>query len=316
MIYDERFRTWLVMLDADGGDGGAGGEGAAAGTDDGGEGFDIGDALAGQSDEPGIDFSDDPEPGNDPEPGAEEGNEDPEPGKVKSKYVTQLSKKYQDDDFSGVETLDDLYQSRLDLLKERDELAEKQKGALFMPNKDSSAEEIKDFFMKLGMPETKDGYKLDNYKHEGEAIETMKQRLISQAFRYGLTPGQARGIWKHELATIDEIDASMNKAREEAEKNYEPEYDSLLREEYPDDSKRAERRTEETNLYKELAASNGDLAEIVQKYGLDKDAKAIHALVKLYEKGAQKHIAGREEPSEPTLWYPGMAKKRAEAHNR
>lgn len=226
----------------------------------------------------------------------QQGKEEEPPARVQAKYESQLSKEYQNDDFTGIETLDALYKSNK-------ELREKEKTALHLPTKDSTPEEIKGFFTKIGMPETKEGYELSDYDMDPASIKTMKEGLEEQAFRHGLTKAQANGIWKHELAVIKSIQKQGEDAVQKAQDNFRTNYDNLLKADFPDDAKRAERMTLEDNYYKEFTADTG-LGEILKKTGLALNPEVRHALCKVWEKAAVKSNIGGARQGTPV---PGTA---------
>ena len=203
-------------------------------------------------------------------------------GKVVAKYVTQLSKEYQDDDFTGIETLDELYKSNKTQKAKIAELEEKGKNALHIPTAESTDEEIKDFFTKIGMPETPEGYGLKDYDENPEEIKTLKANFLKEAFNNGLTKGQANNLWKQQLATYSSFKSEAQRIVTEAQKNYKGNYDTLLKAEYPDDSKRAERFTFEDNLIKEFTAETG-LGDILAKTGIALNPEAMHKLAVYHE---------------------------------
>lgn len=224
------------------------------------------------------------------------------PAKVAAKYVTQLAKEHQGDDFTGIETLDALYTGYKDL-------REKSKNALHIPTAESTDDEIKAFFTKIGMPDTKEGYGLKDYDFNPEEIKTSKDRFAEMAHKCGLTKAQAAALWKHELAEYADIKASVVASYEKAKQDYEPKYDSVLKEEYPDESKRKERRKLEDNLIKDFAAKTG-MGEAFTNTLLGIDPATVHKLASWYEridptfvdKGHKKSI--QDELAE---MYPSMA---------
>lgn len=201
---------------------------------------------------------------------------DEEPKRVSAKYETQLSKEYQNDDFSGIESLDQLYKGYKDL-------KEKDKNALHLPTESSTIDEIKSFFTKIGMPETKEQYNLGDFDFNPDDIKVAKERFAEMAHKCGLTKSQANKLWKHELAEYADIKAGLTASIEKAKKEYEPAYDAMLKAEYPDDAKRAERRTKEDTIYKDFVAKSG-LGDIFEKYGLNFNADAMHKIALYHEK--------------------------------
>lgn len=200
---------------------------------------------------------------------------DETPQRTSAKYETQLSKEYQADDFADIETIDKLYKGYKDLKAAS-------ANALKIPTAESSADEIKAFFTRIGMPEDKTGYELSDYDYNADEIKDAKDRFSDMAIRCGLTKGQAAKLWKHELAEYANIKGAMQAALEKKKTDYGKDYDSLLKTAYPDDAKRAERITLEDNLVKDFLAKTG-LGDAFTASGLSLNPDAMHRIAAYHE---------------------------------
>ena len=198
---------------------------------------------------------------------------------VKAKYWSQLNPKYQKDDFKDIDTIDKLYEGYRNLQNEVKSYA----GAIKLPTKDSTPEEIKGFFHKIGMPDKEEDYQCDDFDLAPDTAAPLKTLFRQAAFRNGLTRGQAANMWIHEAATIQGF---VNVAQQNAQKlidSYDERYSALLENEIPDVTKRKARIDEEANLVKAFNGATG-LGEYFQKTGLAYNPNFMHALATWYRK--------------------------------
>lgn len=253
----------LIMLAPDDGSGNGGGAGAG-GPQDGGNGG-----------------------GTEPDNGSGTGGKEDEifdpstklDTKVKAKYWSQLNPKYQQDDFKDIDTIDKLYEGYRNLQNE----VKSYDGAIKIPTKDSTPDEIKGFFHKIGMPEKEEDYQCDDFDLQESVAAPLKLLFRQAAYRNGLTKGQALNMWAHEAATIQGF---VNVAQQNTKKlidSYDERYSSLLENEIPDATKRKERISEEANLVKAFNGATG-LGEYFEKTGLAYNPNFMHALATWYRK--------------------------------
>lgn len=210
--------------------------------------------------------------------------------KIKAKYATQLNPKYQGDDFRGIDTMDKLYEGYRNLENQV-------KNSVRIPTKDSSSDEIKGFFQKIGMPETEEGYQCDDFDLSKTIADPLKQLFRQAAYRNGLTKGQALNMWAHEAATIQGF---VNVSQQNTQKlidSYDERYSHLLEAEIPDETKRKERISEESNLVKAFNEATG-LGEYFQKTGLSYNPEFMHSLANWYRKIDPSSILGGHHESD------------------
>ena len=265
----------LVLLAPDGG-GGQGGEG---GTADGATAGASGDApaAAGQG-------------GDDKGDGGDGAGEPFDPStkletRHKAKYESQLKPDYQKDDFRDVETIDKLYEGYRSLER-------KLKDTPVIPTADSTPEEIKEYFVKIGMPEEPEGYKCTRFDDMTDfTYNALMPKFREAAYRCGLTKGQAEQMWIHEAATLQGFVSVAKQKDEEARTSFDSRYDKLLESEIPDATRRAARIEEEKNVVKAFCQSTG-LAEYLDKTGLTLNPIFMHTLASWYSQIAPMAVLG------------------------
>ena len=206
----------------------------------------------------------------------------PAPSRTQAKYETQLPKEFQGDDFAGIEDLGKLYTSYKSLKAESS-------GKERMPGKDSTPEEIKAFYGKLGYPEKAEDYNLSDYGKKPDDIADQKRVFLEEAHKNYLSKGQANALWKSHLASIDAEAEKQRKAAEAKAAAYPERLDSYLRETYPDDTKRRQRIETEKNIISEFSAASG-LGTKLSEAGLTTDPEFMHALASWYEKVSPQSI--------------------------
>lgn len=210
----------------------------------------------------------------------------PAPSRTQAKYETQLPKEFQGDDFAGIEDLGKLYSSYKSLKAEAS-------GKTAMPGANSTPDEIKAFYGKLGYPDKAEDYQLSDYGKTPDEIADQKRAFLEEAHKNYLSKGQASNLWKSHLASIDAEAEKQRKAAEAKAAAYPERLDSYLREAYPDDTKRRARIETEKNLFSEFAAASG-LGSKIAESGLATDPEFMHALAVWYEK-ANPQASGRRD---------------------
>lgn len=198
---------------------------------------------------------------------------------VKAKYWSQLNPKYQKDDFRDIDTIDKLYEGYRNLQNEVKSFA----GSIKIPTKDSTPEEIKGFFHKIGMPEKEEDYQCDDFDLSESVSAPLKELFRQAAYRNGLTKGQALNMWAHEAATIQGFVNVSQKNTQKLIDSYDDRYSALLENEIPDATKRQERIKEESNLVKAFNGATG-LGEYFEKTGLAYNPAFMHSLATWYRK--------------------------------
>ena len=199
--------------------------------------------------------------------------------KVKAKYWSQLNPKYQQDDFKDIDTIDKLYEGYRNLQNE----VKSYDGAIKIPTKDSTPDEIKGFFHKIGMPEKEEDYQCDSFDLAEPVAAPLRDLFRKAAYRNGLTKGQALNMWAHEAATIQGFVTVAQQNTQKLIDSYEERYSNLLESEIPDATKRKERISEEANLVKAFNSATG-LGEFFDKTGLSYNPNFMHALAGWYRK--------------------------------
>lgn len=232
---------------------------------------------------------------------------------VAASYEKDLDEGLRNDDFTGIEDVGKLYgaykEAKAQSAKDREALEK----SLRIPDKDASYDDVKAFFQKIGMPEKAEDYGLSDYDLDPTEIADMKRNFMDSAHRSGLTKVQANNLWKHEAATYAAFKRSAQTQIEELTKNLEQRYDAVLKDEYPDDTRRAERMNVERNLFTEVVGK-ANLGEYLSKTGLDLNPNFMHALATFYEKYAHSDPAsqasggGETEMERLKRKYPSMFK--------
>lgn len=232
---------------------------------------------------------------------------------VSSSYENDLEESLRGDDFTGIEDVGKLYnaykEAKAQNAKDKDALDK----SLRIPGKDSTYDEIKEFFTKIGMPEKAEDYGLSDFDLDPTEISVMKKNFMESAHRSGLTKAQAASLWKHEAATYSAYKKTAEAQVEELKKTLDSRYDSALKDEYPDATRRNERMTLERNLFTEFVGKAG-LGEYFTKTGLDLNPNFMHAMASFYEKYAHRdpneggNGHGESEVERLKKKYPSMFK--------
>lgn len=199
--------------------------------------------------------------------------------RTRALYESQLPPKFQKDDFKGIEDIGKLYEGYRTL--ERDS-----KGALRIPTAESTPEEIKGFFTKIGMPEEKEGYACPKYDGMNDVLyEPMRDLFRESAFRCGLTKGQAEKMWMNVAASVSGLEGMAKNEMETLRKTVDARYDDMLKDEIPDETRRKERIEMDRNIASAFEQSSG-LGEFFEKTGLHLLPEFTHKLAAWYQKMA------------------------------
>lgn len=210
---------------------------------------------------------------------------------TQASYLNDLEEADRKDDFTGIEDVKTLYKSYKELKGKNSDFETQLKDSLKIPGKDASIDDIKSFFTKIGMPDSKDGYNLSDFDYKPEDLKVMRDNFRDTAYKYGLTKTQAEKVWAHEVAMLKGVQLAGEKLLQQAKDSYKTRYDSILKTEYPDSAKRQERMNKESNLYKEFCSKFG-VGQIFEKTGITHNPEVVHTICKAFESYAQSDIVG------------------------
>ena len=156
----------------------------------------------------------------------------------------------------------------------------------FVPNDNSTDQERREFFTKLGCPETPEGYQVTRPTDlpEGMAYnDELERGFLAVAHKAGLTPAQVQAA----VAFYNEQQAAAFKAATEAQQAAKTEAEEKLRTEYgPRVSERIQRATAILNRY----AAGDDLQAVIEKYG--NDPTIVRLLASISDDMAEDRLAG------------------------
>ena len=230
---------------------------------------------------------------------------------VASSYENDLEESLRGDDFTGIEDVGKLYNAYKEAKAQNAKDKEALDKSLRIPGKDSTYEEVKDFFTKIGMPEKAEDYGLSDFDLDPDEISVMKKNFMDSAHRSGLTKAQANNLWKHEAAMYTAYKKTAEAQVEELKNTLDSRYDAALKGEYPDDTRRSERMTLEKNLFTEFVGKAG-LGEYFAKTGLNLNPNFMHQMATFYETyahrdpGAGGSGGGETEAERLKKKYPSM----------
>lgn len=217
-------------------------------------------------------------------------------------YLDQIGEDCKNDDFTGIEDVGKLYGAYKGL----------KEGSVRIPGKDSSPEDVKAFFSKIGMPESKEGYELSDFDLDKDEIAPIKGNFLESAYKSGLTKYQAKTMWKHEAAAYSAFRKGAEEGVKKLSDTLDQRYSQALSEEYPDEAKRAERITREKNVYADFVAKYG-VGDYFSKTGLSLNPAFMHAIAKVHESAmppsggsGSRHDDHLSEAEELRRQYPSM----------
>lgn len=271
----------LLLLAADSGDGGNGGTGAGG---SGSEGAPEGNPDAGKG-------KGSPDAGKAKDGDGDEGKDpadilDSWKGQIKAKYISQLPKEFQKDDFTGIEDIGSLYRSYKEKDAELKELREHgSNGYVKIPSAESTPDERKEFWEKIGVPkEGPDGYQ--TMKYDGMAdvsYEYMAPLFREAAYRCGLSKKQAEGMWLNLASTVQGYVIVAQKEAEAYRDSFDTRYSELLKEEIPDETRRKDRIEQEKSAVRDFGEATGTF-DMLEKTGLTLTPSFMHSLASWYSK--------------------------------
>lgn len=230
---------------------------------------------------------------------------------VAASYENDLDESLRGDDFTGIEDVGKLYNAYKESRAQNTRDKEALDKSLKIPGKESTYEEVKEFFTKIGMPEKAEDYGLSDFDLDPDEISVMKKNFMDSAHRSGLTKAQANNLWKHEAATYAAYKKTAEAQIEELKNTLDSRYESALKDEYPDQTRRSERITLEKNLFTEFVGKAG-LGEYLAKTGLNLNPGFMHQVATFYETYAHKDpndrggVGGETETERLKKKYPSM----------
>lgn len=217
-------------------------------------------------------------PGNEPpaEPG--KGGQTPpaEPPKPEvPAWHSQLPKEMRENAeltgrISGFKTIADLTN---EFIKADDE----RKTALHLPTKDSTDEEVKAFFTRLGVPEKAEDYALSDYDLDPEAIKKSKEIFMAAAHKSALSKKQAANMWQSQVALYKAVSQLNEAAQQKVKDAFEPQYNKLLEAEYPEPTEREKAIKGEMAVVTKWTQEQGIGQKLIDS-GLVYDAEFMHKL--------------------------------------
>lgn len=154
------------------------------------------------------------------------------------------------------------------------ELSKRMDNAIEIPGKDASAEDVKKFFTKMGVPESEDGYKLSDVGFPKEMSDALEKQMRSEFMRAGLTHKQADAMWKmlgKSYYTSQQLlaDNTQKKAQ-----TFDARLTAQLKDAYPVKAERDRAATETINLFKQHMNRTG-LGKVYKENGLIYDADFV-----------------------------------------
>lgn len=151
------------------------------------------------------------------------------------------------------------------------------KDALHVPGKDSTEEERRAFFTKLGVPEKASDYNLSDYDLDPETLKKSKDIFMEAAHRSALSRRQAENLWMSEVAMFKAASELKATAEAKTKASFEPQYHKILEAEYPEQTEREKVIKGELGAVTKLAQELG-IGKALADSGLIYDAEVMHKL--------------------------------------
>ena len=179
-----------------------------------------------------------------------------------------------------------------DLAKGYSELRGKMDRSLVIPDANSTDDEVKEYFHKLGVPESKDGYNLTDGDYNPEVLKDLKEQFRSQVlYRNGLTKVQGEKVWE---AALDMLKAERDRNianYEEAKKSFNARHEALLAKDYPVASDRKAVMNEDISYASEFLAETG-LGKFFKDVGHIYNPDVIHKVAQYHKSRSAKAVMG------------------------
>lgn len=213
------------------------------------------------------------------------------------KYYSQLDK----ETAGNKDVMDRVkdFKSVSDLAKGYSDLRGKMDRSLLIPDQNSTDDEVKEYFRKLGVPENEQGYQLTDGDYRPEVIKDLKEQFRSQVlYRNGLTKVQGEKVWEAALGML-KAERDRNIANyEEAKKSFNQRHEALLMKDYPVASDRKAVMNEDISYASEFLAETG-LGKFFKDVGLIYNPDVIHKVAQYHKTRSARAVMGSTGNSKP-----------------
>lgn len=185
-----------------------------------------------------------------------------------------------------------------ELAKAYAEMSAKMDDALFIPGKDATVEQVKDFFHKIGVPKKSEDYNLVDGSYKPEEIAELKTFFRNEVlYKNGLSKVQGERVWKSCLAYLMTERAMNEKAFEKLKSSFSERHSAYLKNDYPVDADRQAVMNEDLSLASEFFSQSG-LGKAFKDTGLIYNPEIIHKAAQ-YQKGIRANgVMGTSAPTE------------------
>lgn len=199
-----------------------------------------------------------------------------DPEDLPPKYHSQLSPaKRESDDYKkyvyknkGLDDLADDYIS----------MAKRLEGALELPKKGATQEDMKNFLVKLGVPESADKYQLNNKLAEKNPLYKDVESQMKEFFwKTGLTQRQAQTMWNKMSEGWEEATTMIAKEREAEAKSFDERLNAELAKKYESKTDLEAATAETETLFKQHLTRTG-LGDLYKSSGLLYNTRFVLAM--------------------------------------
>ena len=203
-----------------------------------------------------------------------------------------------------------------DLAKGYSDLKGKMDRSLLIPDENSTSDEVRDYFRKLGVPEGEDGYELTDGDYSPDALKDLKAQFRSQVlYRNGLTKVQGEKVWEAALNML-KAERDRNRATyDEAKNSFNERHEALLQKDYPVASDRKAAMNEDISYASEFLAETG-LGKFFKDVGLVYNPDVIHRIAQYHKSRSAKVVMGTGGASEQSNEMFSQGKQWQEAYGR
>ena len=235
------------------------------------------------------------EPENAPQAEAQEPQADAPKAETPA-WLSQLPKDMREsmaESLSGFKTIADLAN---DWKKSKDS----EKDALHIPTKESTPEQVKEFFRKWGVPETPTDYNLSDYDVDADAIQKNKELFMAAAHKSALTKRQAQNLWMHEVAMFKAVSQLRAEAEQKYRDSFEPSYSKLLEAEYPEETERKKAIKDELGVVTKWTQEQG-IGKALTESGIVYNAEVMHKLAQYIKSNSPEFVQGKAAPQQQRI---------------
>jgi len=171
------------------------------------------------------------------------------------------------------------------------------RNALHIPTKESTQEEVKAFFTKLGVPEKPSDYALSDYDLDPESIQKSKEIFMAAAHRSALSKRQAENMWMSEVAMYKAISKLNAEQSQKVKDAFEPSYGKLLEAEYPEESERKRVIKDELATVTKWTQEQG-IGKALAESGIFYNAEVMHKLAQYIKSNSPEFVEGKKAPEQ------------------